>query len=72
MQQRSLALETTQKVGEKVLLFGWVHARRNMGKVAFLDVRDRSGMVQVVIVPSELGDASSYLLRTFGGIRAQN
>ncbi|KKW45292.1 MAG: Aspartyl-tRNA synthetase [Parcubacteria group bacterium GW2011_GWA2_56_7] len=37
---------------------GWVHARRNMGKVAFFDLRDRSGLVQVVVVPDELDEAS--------------
>ena len=35
-------------IGQEVTLAGWVNARRNMGKMAFLDVRDRSGIVQVV------------------------
>jgi aspartyl-tRNA synthetase len=56
---RTNCLETTQKVGEEVLLFGWVHVRRNMGKLVFIDLRDRSGLVQVVFVPSELDAASS-------------
>lgn len=64
MQQRILATETTEKVGESVLLSGWVHARRNMGKVAFLDVRDRSGIVQVVVVPSELDELSKPLVES--------
>ncbi|MFH0828675.1 MAG: aspartate--tRNA ligase [Candidatus Kerfeldbacteria bacterium] len=36
------------KIGQSVTLAGWIHARRNMGKISFLDLRDRSGIVQVV------------------------
>lgn len=45
---RTLALETVKKVGEKVLVQGWVNVKRDHGQVAFVDVRDRSGIVQVV------------------------
>lgn len=37
-----------KKVGEKVVLFGWVNTIRDHGKVAFYDVRDVSGVVQTV------------------------
>lgn len=47
-------LETINLVGQTVNIKGWVNVRRNMGKIAFLDMRDRSGIVQVVLVPSEL------------------
>lgn len=60
--QRTLAQETPGHVGETVLLQGWIHGRRDMGKLAFLDVRDRSGLVQVILVPSELDEESrSYM-----------
>lgn len=39
-------------VGEEVILFGWVHRHRNLGNLVFIDLRDREGLVQVVI-PSE-------------------
>lgn len=52
--QRILNTETLLRVGEEVLLSGWVQTRRDMSKLAFLDVRDRSGVIQVVLVPSEL------------------
>lgn len=46
--ERTYAIETTKKVGQKVTLFGWVNSRRDHGKLVFLDLRDRSGIVQVV------------------------
>jgi len=61
--ERILSTETVNKVGEEVLLKGWVNARRNMGKIAFLDLRDRAGVIQVVGVPSELDDASNEKLK---------
>ncbi|WP_227940166.1 aspartate--tRNA ligase [Alkalihalobacillus deserti] len=40
-----------KQVGEKVELKGWVQRRRDLGQVVFLDLRDRSGIVQVVFSP---------------------
>ena len=45
---RTLAVETVKKVGEKIKLFGWVEAIRDHGQITFLDLRDRSGVVQCV------------------------
>jgi len=49
--KRILISETIQKVGESVKVNGWVHARRDHGKIAFIDLRDRSGVLQCVISP---------------------
>jgi len=56
-------IETREKIGEEVELYGWVNARRNMGKIVFIDLRDRSGLVQVVMVPSELDQDSNDILK---------
>ncbi len=60
---RLLSVETVDKVGQEVLVKGWINARRNMGKIAFLDLRDRSGILQIVGVPSELDEKSNEDLK---------
>jgi nondiscriminating aspartyl-tRNA synthetase len=48
---RTLIKETPERVGESVVLCGWVHIRRDHGKLIFLVLRDRSGSIQLVISP---------------------
>jgi len=38
-------------VGQRVRLGGWVHRRRDLGGIVFLDLRDRDGLVQVAVGP---------------------
>ena len=40
---------TINNLGEKVTLLGWVSKRRNLGAILFIDLRDRSGIVQIVV-----------------------
>ena len=56
---RTLVKDSVNKVGEEVLLKGWVKIRRDHGKLIFLDLRDRSGVVQVVVIPNTSPDAYS-------------
>ena len=62
--------------GEAVELCGWVHRRRDHGGVIFLDVRDRTGIVQVVYDPDTVESFSvaervrnEYVLRMTGKVR---
>ncbi|MEV3351245.1 aspartate--tRNA ligase [Paenibacillus larvae] len=48
---------TKQNIGETVILNGWVQRRRDLGGVLFIDLRDRSGIVQIVFNPAYSGDA---------------
>lgn len=46
--ERIPVIETTKYTGKKVKVCGWVHSRRDHGKLVFIDLRDRSGLLQVV------------------------
>ncbi|MBG9815121.1 aspartate--tRNA ligase [Bacillus endophyticus] len=69
MTQRSYFCgEVTEKaIGEKVHLKGWVQTRRDLGGLIFIDLRDRTGIVQVVFNP----DLSKEALQTAEGIRSE-
>ncbi|MBI3627341.1 MAG: aspartate--tRNA ligase [Candidatus Sungbacteria bacterium] len=50
---RILIEETPRKTGESVLVKGWVNSRRDHGKIIFIDLRDRTGLLQVVFTPAD-------------------
>ena len=45
-------------IGQKVELYGWVQKKRNLGGLVFIDLRDRSGIIQLIVKP----DNKSYEL----------
>ena len=63
-------------VGKKVELFGWIQKRRDLGGLVFVDLRDRSGIVQIVFSSDfskrayELADSlrSEYVIKIKGQV----
>lgn len=51
--ERTLILDAPKFAGKEVTLSGWVDARRDHGKIIFIDLRDRTSTVQVVFVPDK-------------------
>ena len=65
-----------EDIGESVVLCGWVASRRDHGGVVFFDVRDASGIVQIVADPSVVGAevhrvGREWVLRVEGQVRAR-
>jgi aspartyl-tRNA synthetase len=68
----------TELIGSEIILCGWVQRRRDHGGVIFLDLRDREGLIQIVVDPSQeeafaLAEQvrSEYVLRVRGPLRAR-
>ena len=67
---------TEEHIGETVVLNGWVHRRRDLGELIFIDLRDQSGIVQLVFNPDyskealEIADTlrSEYVVKVTGQV----
>ena len=58
-------------VGDEVILVGWVSKRRNLGSIVFIDLRDRSGIVQINIDPTKIDVKdvrNEYVLQVYGTV----
>lgn len=53
---RTLASETVSQIGQTVTLKGWVNSRRDHGKIVFIDLRDRTGVIQAVLSQELAGE----------------
>lgn len=74
--QRTNVTDAVEKVGQQLSVSGWVHSRRDHGGLIFIDVRDHTGILQLVINP-EVVDAfhvaqelrDEYVIRAEGTLR---
>ena len=69
--QRTLIAETVNKVGETVTIKGWVNTRRDHGKIVFIDLRDRTGVVQVVCTEAAKDLRSEFVVSVTGLVKAR-
>lgn len=71
--ERVLSKQAEKFIGKKVTMFGWVAARRDHGKIIFIDLRDRWGITQIVfddkIFESASNLGSEYVIQVVGEIK---
>lgn len=77
--KRTHSIDAVQLTGQRVSVSGWVHSRRDHGGLIFIDLRDHTGLLQLVINP-ETPDAFSlaeelrdeYVIRVEGQVRERS
>jgi aspartyl-tRNA synthetase len=65
--ERTYVSKTPELVGQKVTVKGWVHARRDHGKLIFIDLRDHTGLLQIVF----WGGGDEELFKKADGLRSE-
>ena len=72
---------TTANIGQKVTVMGWVQKSRNKGGIIFVDLRDRSGILQIIFEESDCGAESfvkaeklrsEYVIAVTGRVEARS
>ncbi len=70
---RIFSADIIKKEGDEIEMTGWVGARRDHGKLVFIDIRDRSGIAQVVFNTSDISEANDlrleYLIKLAGLVK---
>ncbi len=62
-----MIIDTPKNIGQKVTLSGWVNVRRDHGKLIFIDLRDRTGIIQVVFLPNKKDAEAQKLVESLRG-----
>lgn len=79
MNTRTLTHDALEKIGQSITISGWVHSRRDHGGLIFIDVRDHTGLLQLVINP-DAADVftvaeqvrDEYVVRVSGTVRERD
>ncbi|MBL7054044.1 aspartate--tRNA ligase [Patescibacteria group bacterium] len=61
--KRIWAKQATKKINSTIKLCGWINTKRSMGEIVFIDLRDRSGIIQIVFVEKELDQESRQTIK---------
>ncbi|MFA6131835.1 MAG: aspartate--tRNA(Asn) ligase [Patescibacteria group bacterium] len=61
---RVLNKDVAQKIGEEVIVAGWLHRLRDLNKFGFAILRDRTGLLQVVLDADQLGQIKDLQMET--------
>lgn len=62
-----MIVDAPKNIGQKITLSGWVSVRRDHGKLIFIDLKDRTGIIQVVFVPNKKNPEAQKLVETLRG-----
>src|SRR5690554_7290585 len=72
---------SNKNIGETVTVMGWVQKSRNKGGIIFVDLRDRSGIVQIIFEESDVGSEdfkkaeqlrSEFVIAVVGKVEARS
>lgn len=67
--ERTLARQAPQQVGREVTLKGWVDSRRDHGKLIFIDLRDRTGSIQLVCGQEAKNLRDEFVIEVIGTVQ---
>lgn len=67
--ERCLIRDTLTEGGKEVTLSGWVDGRRDHGKIVFLDIRDRSGIVQTIYIGGKENVRKEDVVKIVGKVK---
>lgn len=69
MEQRCLVKDSLARIGKEVILMGWAQTIRDHGKIKFIDLRDRTGIIQTVITGKKVNVGVEDVIKVEGVVK---